>query len=139
MQQMFSYHLSYAVMWLHSLSRLHHCVQNNLIAHQTFALSRYVSWYHPTIAKMQILTSHSINSFLFKGSWGMIAFFPENNGVLCDFPANPSVLHVADLIGLCADRVERNCSVGLKQKQRGYYVSPDNTNLAVQYTYCSVL
>lgn len=91
MQHMFSYHLYYAVMWLHSLSRLHHCVQNISIPHQTFVLSSCVSWYHPTVAKMQILTSHSINTFLFKESWGMIAFSPENNGVLCDFPANPSI------------------------------------------------
>lgn len=67
----------------------------------------------------------------------MFAVFLENNGVF--FPVNPSVLHVSDLMGLWADSVERNCSFGLKWKQRTDYISPDNTNFAVQYTYCSVL
>lgn len=64
----------------------------------------------------------------------MFALFFENNGVLCNFPVDPSVLHVAELMGLCAEGLERNCSLGLKWKQRRDYVSPDNTNFAVQYT-----
>lgn len=68
----------------------------------------------------------------------MLVYFLENNRALCDFRVNPSVLHVPDLMGLCAGGVERNCSFGLKWKQKRDYVSPDNTNFTVQYTYYSV-
>lgn len=55
-----------------------------------------------TVKKTHILTSNGVATALFDPSWCMLVYFLENKRVLCDFPVNPSVLHVPDLMGLCA-------------------------------------
>lgn len=55
----------------------------------------------------------------------------ENNRVLWDFTVNPSALRAADLMGLCLDSAERDCSFSFNREQRRDCVSPDKINFVV--------
>lgn len=58
----------------------------------------------------------------------------ENNRVLWDFAVNLSALRAADLMGLCLDPAERDCSFSFNREQRRDCVSPDKINSVVLRT-----